>query len=155
MASSEKERVQTSVLDENQDTQIPEDSNALVLWIKAHKAQLLFVGISVPAIIATALGLKNKDAIKAMWKTLCEAIEEANKFTPDWLKNASYETLKSEHEKTWQNLCAAGKDNALIHQLECRLRMLNQEMNMRDWAGEIPHSTSVHREHAGIWKPDY
>ena len=155
MASNEKARVQTAVLDEEQETQIPEDSNALVSWIKAHKAQLILVGISVPTIIATALGLKNKDAIKSMWQTLCEAIQEANKYSPDWFKTVTYETLQNEHEKTWLELCAAGKDNALIHQLECRLRMLNREMNIRDWAGEKPHSTSVHREHAGIWKPDY
>lgn len=40
-----------------------------VAWIKAHKKQLILVGVSIPTIIAVVLGLKNKDALKALWET--------------------------------------------------------------------------------------
>lgn len=35
------------------------DKKRFLVWIKEHKTQILLTGISVTAILATALGLKN------------------------------------------------------------------------------------------------
>ena len=48
---------------------VSEDKNGIVTWIKAHKKQLVFIGISIPTLIAIVLGLKNKDAIKELNKS--------------------------------------------------------------------------------------
>jgi len=34
--------------------------------VKAHKKQLILIGISIPTLIAIVLGSKNKDAIKEL-----------------------------------------------------------------------------------------
>lgn len=39
------------------------DKKSLMNWIKAHKKQLILIGISILALIATVLGLKNKDVM--------------------------------------------------------------------------------------------
>ena len=39
-------------------------------WVKAHKKQLAITGISLTALVALILGLKNKDAIFELWTIL-------------------------------------------------------------------------------------
>ena len=46
------------------------DRKGFIAWVKEHKTQLILTGISVTTILATALGLKNKDAIADFWNTL-------------------------------------------------------------------------------------
>ena len=46
------------------------DRKGFIAWVKEHKTQLILTGISVTTILATALGLKNKDAITDFWNTL-------------------------------------------------------------------------------------
>ena len=54
-----------------------EDKNGIVTWIKAHKKQLVFIGISIPTLIDIVLGLKNKDAIKELFDNkVIESLEE-------------------------------------------------------------------------------
>lgn len=47
-------------------------------WIKAHKKQLVNIGISIPTLIDIVLGLKNNDAIKELLDNLKDAKERAN-----------------------------------------------------------------------------
>ena len=44
------------------------------IWVKAHKKQLAIAGISIAALTALVLGLKNKDAIIELWTTLEKSI---------------------------------------------------------------------------------
>ncbi|MBR3998958.1 MAG: hypothetical protein IKI93_11520 [Clostridia bacterium] len=46
------------------------------IWVKAHKKQLAIAGISLVALAALVLGLKNKDAIMKLWATLKKSIRE-------------------------------------------------------------------------------
>jgi len=46
------------------------------IWVKAHKKQLAIAGISLVALAALVLGLKNKDAIMELWATLKKSIRE-------------------------------------------------------------------------------
>lgn len=45
----------------NQDIEeASKDKNSFNAWVKAHKKQLIIVGISIPTFIAFVLGIKNK-----------------------------------------------------------------------------------------------
>ena len=44
-------------------------------WIKAHKKQLILIGISIPTLIAIVLGLKNKDAMMELLDNLKDEVE--------------------------------------------------------------------------------
>ena len=46
------------------------------IWVKVHKKQLAIAGISIAALTALVLGLKNKDAIMKLWATLKKSIRE-------------------------------------------------------------------------------
>ena len=46
------------------------------IWVKAHKKQLAIAGISLTALVAFVLGLKNKDAIMELWVTLEKSIRK-------------------------------------------------------------------------------
>lgn len=73
--------------------------NDLITWIKAHKKQLILAGISIPTVIMIALGLKNKDAIKALWAKLREEIETGSIYSTKWFDTVSDEVLDTEREK--------------------------------------------------------
>ena len=47
-----------------------------LIWVKAHKKQLTIAGISLAALAAFVLGLKNKDAIMDLWVTLEKIIRK-------------------------------------------------------------------------------
>lgn len=47
-----------------------ETHKGFLAWVKVHKTQLILIGVSIPTIIAGVLGLKNKEAIKALWSQL-------------------------------------------------------------------------------------
>ena len=49
----------------------------LWLWVKAHKKQLLIAGISIAAIAAILLGIKEREALASLWKELNAKIDKA------------------------------------------------------------------------------
>ena len=62
---------------EQQNTEKTEkDKKGFIKWIKEHKSQLALAGVSVAALIAMVLGLKNKDSITKIWMSLKDEIEK-------------------------------------------------------------------------------
>lgn len=53
-----------------------EEKKGFVAWIKAHKKKLIIAGVSIGAIIAIVLGIKNKDTLIKMWTALKGTIKE-------------------------------------------------------------------------------
>ena len=62
------------------------DKNRFLVWIKEHKTQILLTGISVTAILATALGLKNKDAMIELWNTMKQQMEKGSLYSSKWFE---------------------------------------------------------------------
>ena len=56
--------------------EIENDKKGFVKWVKEHKDQLALAGVSVAAVIAVILGLKNKDSITNVWLTLKDEIKK-------------------------------------------------------------------------------
>ena len=56
-----------------------ENKTGFLTWVKAHKKQLIFAGISITAIIGIILVNKNKDDIKDLWATLEKSIHKVPK----------------------------------------------------------------------------
>lgn len=71
------------------------DRKGLIAWVKEHKMQLLLTGISVTTILATALGLKSKDAITELWNTLKKQIEKGALYSSKWFEKANLEELET------------------------------------------------------------
>lgn len=51
-----------------------EQKKRFLAWVKAHKKELIIAGISIAALIGIILGIKNRDSIKVLWKSLGRAI---------------------------------------------------------------------------------
>ena len=126
---------------------VSEDKNGIVTWIKAHKKQLVFIGISIPTLIAIVLGLKNKDAIKELFDNLKGEIEKANLYSSKWFKNATDAELDTAREKVRLDYCSSGDDFKAACSLQNLLGRFDEEMSKRAWGNETPHAPSIHREH--------
>ena len=124
-----------------------EDKNGIVTWIKAHKKQLVFIGISIPTLIAIVLGLKNKDAIKELFDNLKDEIEKANLYSSKWFENATDAELDTAREKVRLDYCSSGDDFKAACSLQNLLGRFDEEMSKRAWGNETPRAPSIHREH--------
>lgn len=51
----------------------------LIRWIKQHKRELTLLGIGTGAVILIILGIRNKEALKAYWRTLVKTITKTNR----------------------------------------------------------------------------
>ena len=47
-----------------------ENKNEFFMWVKAHKRQLILAGVSISVILGIIIGIKNKDALMALWVSL-------------------------------------------------------------------------------------
>lgn len=45
-------------------------------WIKRHKKELIIAGLSITAIIALIIGIKNRKALEQAWASLIELVEK-------------------------------------------------------------------------------
>lgn len=118
-----------------------------VVWIKAHKKQLVATGVSITTIVLVVIGLKNKSEIFRLWGILQERIERGELYSTKWFDTATDAELDFEREKVRQLFCSSGKDIQVASYLQNLLWRFDDEMRKRAWGGEIPHAPAVHREH--------
>ncbi len=55
----------------------PENKRGFLTWVKNHKKQLILAGVSITTIVGIILGIKNKDVLTALWKSLSESVKKA------------------------------------------------------------------------------
>ena len=127
--------------------ELSKEQKGLLSWIKNHRNELIIAGISVTTIIFVALGIKNKDSIKAFWNNLREEIGKANIYSTKWFETVSDDVLNAEREKIRLDYCASGDNFSEACRLERLLARFDSEISKRAWGGEIPHAPSIHREH--------
>ena len=74
-AEQESRSGENILLDLNADTEV-DTKRDFKNWIKLHKKQLAFVGLSSAAIVGLILGAKNKDILMELWMSLIEKVGE-------------------------------------------------------------------------------
>ena len=131
--------------------EIPEKKGFMV-WVKEHKTQLLFAGISVTTLVATILGLKNKDAIAELWDTLKKEIEKGSLYSSKWFEKASIDELNEARKIVQDDYCNPKLD--IDYRSECwnLLKRFDKAISDKKWAGKV-YGFPVHREH-GWYLPD-
>lgn len=118
-----------------------------IKWLKKHKKKILLVGAGAAVILATATGVKNRDAVAKIVNDLSGKIKDTNRYSNIWFKNASDTELETERELVRQAYCSAGDDFDLAAKLQNLLNLFDKEMSNRAWNGETPKAPSIHREH--------
>lgn len=53
-----------------------EEKKGFIKWVKAHKKELIIAGLSSAAIIGIIIGIRNKNSIILLWKSLQNRIGE-------------------------------------------------------------------------------
>lgn len=122
-------------------------SKRIIDWAKKHKKELIIAGVSITLIGASAVGIKNEDAIKKLWNNIKEEYEKMNLYSSDWFAKATDSELTSEREKVRIDFCSSGDDYCLACRLQNLLWIFDEEINKRAWGDEIPHGPNIHREH--------
>lgn len=62
-----------------------EKKTEFIAWVKEHKKQLIFAGISVVTIIGVIIGIKNKEAIIDLWNSLEKKLTKVSEKLPESL----------------------------------------------------------------------
>lgn len=58
------------------------EKKTFVDWIKEHKKELIITGVSIAAIIAVIIGIKNHKALEEAWASLRKLVEKAPETMP-------------------------------------------------------------------------
>lgn len=69
-----------------------EKKKGFIAWVKAHRKQLIFTGISVTAILVVIIGFKNKEDILDLWNSLEDSITKVPKKLPETMSVAQVTT---------------------------------------------------------------
>lgn len=131
-----------------EDTPATEDTpeKGLIKWIKEHKVQLVFAGVSVTAVIVTILGLKNKDALTEIWKSLQKEIKKGSLYSEKWFKTADLEELEEARARIQQDYRNPELD--MEYRGECwdLLSKFDKIIGERKWKGK-DYGYPAHSEH--------
>ena len=82
----------------HQHTEETPEKNKVIAWVKEHKLQLLLAGVSITTVILTVMGIKNKEALTDLWKSLKKQIEKGALYSSKWFENADLEELETATE---------------------------------------------------------
>lgn len=118
----------------------------LLEWINIHKKKLIFIGVSIPVLIALVLAVENKSSLVKLWSELKEEIKRADLYSSKWFENATKDELNVEREKVRQAYCSASNSFKEACDLQCLLRRFDNELSKRAWGDEKPSPPSFHRE---------
>lgn len=59
-----------------------EERKSLIQWVKEHKKELIIAGVSIAAIIAVIVGIKNHKALEEAWSSLRKLVEKTPEAIP-------------------------------------------------------------------------
>ena len=86
-----------------QTNEVSSEKKQFLEWIHENKNTLLFAGISITVIVATIVGLKNKEAIISLWDSLREKVEKGSLYSSKWFEKTDVEELKKARELVQQD----------------------------------------------------
>lgn len=112
------------------------DTKGFIAWVKEHKTQLLLTGISVTIILATALGLKNKEAITKLWNTLKKQIEKGALYSSKWFEKANLEELETARSFVQQDYVNPSLDLDYRNYCWNLLKRFDNAIGKIKWAGK-------------------
>ncbi len=112
------------------------DRKGFIAWVNEHKTQLILTGISVTTILATALGLKNKDAITELWNTLKKQIEKGDLYSSKWFEKANLEELETARRLVQQDYNNPNLDLDYRNHCWNLLNRFDNAIGKIKWAGK-------------------
>lgn len=127
------------------------EKKGFIEWVKENKIQLLLAGFCVSTLVATIIGLKNKDAIIALWDSLKEEIEKGALYSKRWFENANLEELEKAREKVRLEYVNPNLDIEYRNQCKNLLLRFDNAISNLKW-DEKDFGYSVHSSN-GLYLP--
>ncbi len=112
------------------------EKDKLIAWIKRHKLQLLFAGVSITTLATTVLGLKNKDEINQLWNLLIQEIKKGSLYSAKWFENASLEELYKQRDIVQQDYRNPELSLDYRNKCKCLLNIFDNAIGKRVWQGK-------------------
>lgn len=140
-------------IDEQKQEEIKENRKSILTWIKEHKNQLILAGVSVTALMATVLGVKNKEALADLGNLIKENIEKGTPFSGKWLKKASLDELKDARELVQKDYLNPELDMDYRSKCWDLLSRFDNAIGKKEWAGK-EYGYPVHSEHGWYLSSD-
>ncbi len=119
----------------NNTEEIAEKEN-FIAWVKEHKSQLLWAGISVTVVLTAILGLKNKDAITELWNTIKKEIEKGSLYSTKWFEKATLEELEKQRALVERDFNNPNLDSSFRNNCWNLLIRLDNAIGKIKWAGK-------------------
>lgn len=69
------------------------ERKGLIRWIKEHKTELIIAGFSIAALILLVLGIKNREALKAIWDSLRSSVNQPTTRAEEIVTNGNVEIV--------------------------------------------------------------
>ena len=123
------------IITEESTEKVP-DKKGFIAWVKEHKTQILLSGISVTTILATALGLKNRNAITELWDTLKTQIEKGALYSSKWFEKANLEELETARRRVQQDYNNPNLDLDYRNYCWNLLNRFDNAIGKKQWAGK-------------------
>lgn len=130
--------------EQNSDEKLEKQS--LIEWIKEHKTQLILAGVSITAIVATIVGLKNKTAITQLWDKLKNEVEKGKLYTAKWFDKSSTEELEAVREMLQKDYLNPKLDAEYRNECFNLIRLFDKRIGEKN-RGNKEYVFPVHREH--------
>lgn len=58
-------------------SELEKKKGIFITWVKSHKKELIFAGISTVSLIGIILGIKSRDSMEALWRSLQKSVAQA------------------------------------------------------------------------------
>ena len=107
-----------------------------IIWVKEHKRELLLTGISITAILATAVASKNRKAIIELWDELKKLIDRSALYSSKWFEKATIEELEAARKLVQQDYNNPGLDLNYRNYCWELLNKFDNAILKKRWAGK-------------------
>ena len=119
-----------------QTNEVSSEKKQFLEWIHENKNTLLFAGISITVIVATILGLKNKEAIISLWDSLREKVEKGSLYSSKWFEKSDVEELKKARELVQQDYRNPNLDLDFRNKCWDLLKKFDKVIAEKQWDGK-------------------
>ena len=97
---------------------------------------MLFAGVSITTITLTIAGIKNKDALTVLWKSLKKQIEKGTLYISKWFEKASLEELEKEREIVRKDFINPKLDSEYRNECWNLLKCFDNAIEKIKWDGK-------------------
>ncbi len=125
------------------------EQRSIIRWAKEHKKELIIAGLSIAAVVATVLVIRNRAVLKAYWRTLAAVLKKSH-------PTRTAETITKTVETTSKTTQAAVKARTVCpHRVSGHIRTLPIGHHASPGKIAFASENGIDLLDGQTWIPDY